>query len=189
MIVQIELTMLAMQYSISLPIGYDTALVRERVKKRSKLFQGLAGMKHKSYLLSEADHIYAPFYIWSDVAQARQFLFDDLFSGVVQAFRRPRVRTWMVLDAVYGTDKSQPRFAMREADIIPPEENLEALFKREKEAQAEIASHKNLHFHAIALDAERWELLRYSLWKNEASAAPPTSDCVQTYEVLHSQGG
>ncbi len=180
--------MLAMQYSIQLPMGYDTALVRDRVKERSKLFQGLAGMKHKSYLLSEEDHIYAPFYIWSDVAQARQFLFDDLFNGVVQAFRRPRVRTWMVLDSVYGKNEFQPTFAMREADIIPPEENLEALFKREKEEQAALASHEHLHFHAIALDAERWELLRYSLWFNQSSAIKSSSDCVQTYEVLNSQG-
>lgn len=180
--------MLAMQYSIQLPIGYDPKLVRDRVKERSKLFQGLAGMKHKSYLLSEEDHLYAPFYIWHDVAQARQFLFDDLFRGVVKAFRRPRVRTWMVLDAVYGNFKDQPSFAMREADIIPPEENLEALFKQEKETQEELRANKHLHFHAIALDAERWELLRYSLWSNEADAIKPTSDCVQTYEVLHSQG-
>ena len=181
--------MLAMQYSIQLPVGYDTKLVRERVKERVKLFDGLAGMKHKSYLLSETDHIYAPFYIWSDVAQARQFLFDDLFSGVVKSFRRPRVRTWMVLDAVYGASTHQPTFAMREADMIAPEENLEELFKREKEEQARLAAaNKHLHFHAIALDAERWELIRYSLWHEEAAASKPTSDCVQTYEVLNSQG-
>lgn len=181
--------MLAMQYTIQLPVGYDTALVRTRVEGRSKLFHGLAGMKHKSYLLSEEDHIYAPFYIWSDVAQARQFLFDDLFNGVVQAFRRPRVRTWMVLEAAYGKNTSQPSFAMREADVIPPEENLEALFKKEKDIQAELAAtHPDLHFHAIALDAERWELLRYSLWGDQSNAGKPSSDCVQTYEVLHSQG-
>lgn len=181
--------MLAMQYSIQLPTGYDTNLVRERVKERSKLFQGLAGMRHKSYLLSEQDHLYAPFYIWSDVTQAKQFLFDDLFNGVVKAFRRPRVRTWMVLDAIYGEYNAQPTFAMREADSIPQEENLEALFKREKDMQAELSDNKHLHFHAIALDAERWELLRYSLWSSEAKAEKPTGDCVQTYEVLYSQGG
>lgn len=180
--------MLAMQYSIQLPPGQDTSFVRARVKERSKQFQGLAGMMHKSYLLNEQDHLYAPFYIWHDVAQARQFLFDDLFRGVVKTFRRPRVRTWMVLDAVYGGFKEQPAYAMREADIIPPEENLEVLFTREKEAQEALKANSHLHFHAIALDAERWELLRYSLWSSEASAIKPESDCVQTYEVLHSQG-
>lgn len=180
--------MLAMQYSIQLPVGQDTTFVRERVKERTKLFHGLAGMKHKSYLLSEEDCLYAPFYIWSDVAEARKFLFDDLFRGVVKTFRRPRVRTWMVLDAMYGGFKDQPKFAMREADMIPPEENLEALFKQEKAAQEALKGDKNLHFHAIALDAERWELLRYSLWSDQASAPKPESDCVQTYEVLNSQG-
>lgn len=181
--------MLAMQYSIQLPPDYDTASLRIRARERSKQFQGLAGMKHKSYLLNEDDRIYAPFYIWSDVAQARQFLFDDLFRGVVRSFHRPRVRTWMVLDIANGQSRAQPTFAIREADVIPAEENLEKLFKAEKEAQTRLAAeNKQLSFHALALDAERWEILRYSLWEAKAAAPKPTSDCVQTYEVLNLQG-
>jgi len=180
--------MLAMQYSIELPVGYDTGLIRSRVQERSKLFNGLPGLIHKSYLFSDADKIYAPFYIWSDVAEARKFLFDDLFRGVTRDFRRPRVRTWMVLDSVYGSRKFNPTFAIRETDRIAPEDDLEALFKQEKKPQEDLARNENLHFHAVALDAERWELVRYSLWRDEATALMPAADCVQTYEVLHYQG-
>jgi hypothetical protein len=181
--------MLAMQYSIELPVGYDPDLIRERARARSALFNGLPGLVHKSYLFSPADALYAPFYIWSDVMVARKFLFDDLFKGVIKSFHRPRVRSWMVLDSAYGNTAIAPSFAMREADVIAPEENLEALFAMEKEAQQALLANDYLHFHAIALDAERWELVRYSLWHDEASSAAPTSDCVQTYEVVHSQNG
>lgn len=180
--------MLAMQYSIELPVGYDTNLIRSRVENRSKLFEGLPGLIHKSYLFNDTDKIYAPFYIWSDVTQAQRFLFDDLFRGVTQTFRRPRVRTWMVLDSLYGNRSFSPAFAIRETDRIAPEDDLEARFAREKEQQAELAKQDHLHFHAVALDAERWEIVRYSLWRDEASAVMPTADCIQTYEVLHHQG-
>jgi len=180
--------MLAMQYTIELPVGYDSGLIKHRVEQRSKLFEGLPGLVHKSYLFSSADQIYAPFYIWSDVAQARMFLFNDLFRGVIESFRRPRVRTWMVLDSVYGNKDFAPGFAIRETERIAPEDNLEMLFKQEKQEQDAAARNPNLHFHAIALDAERWELVRYSLWRDEASAVMPAADCIQTYDVLHYQG-
>jgi len=180
--------MLAMQYSIELPFGYDTGLIRDRVETRSKLFEGLPGLIHKSYLLNEADKIYAPFYIWSDVAEARKFLFDDLFRGVIESFHRPRVRSWMVLDARYGNRGFAPSFAIRETDRIAPEDNLEARFRQESQEQQALAANEHLHFHAVALDAERWELVRYSLWRDEASAVMPAADCIQTYEVLHHQG-
>jgi len=180
--------MLAMQYSIELPFGYDPALIRSRVEKRSKLFHGLPGLVHKSYLFSANDSIYAPFYIWSDAAAARSFLFNDLFRGVIETFHRPRVRSWMVLDSVYGNTSFAPQYAVRERDMIAPEDDLEVLFAKEKRAQETLVKNANLHFHAVALDAERWEIVRYSLWRNQASAVPPEADCVQSYEVLHFQG-
>ncbi len=180
--------MLAMQYSIELPVGYDTGLIRSRVENRAKLSSGLPGLVHKSYRFSDIDKIYAPFYIWSDMAEARKFLFDDLFRGVTQTFRRPRVRTWMVLDSSYGNRSFNPSFAIRETDRIAPEDNLETRFASERKDQQELIKNENLHFHVVALDAERWELVRYSLWRDEANTVKPEADCIQTYEVLHYQG-
>jgi len=177
--------MLAMQYSIHLPYQYDMGQIRERVNGRRPLFDGLRGLVHKAFMMNEAEKIYAPFYIWNDVAEARHFLMNDLFRGVVQSFSRPRVRHWTILQMAEGNRDMQPTFALREADIIAPEEALDALLKREQEAQAKLLRNPALYLHAIALDPDRWELLRYSVWKDEKSAEKPAGDCVQAYEVLH----
>lgn len=177
--------MLAMQYTIQLPGGYDMGRIRDRVEDRIALFESLPGLAHKSYLVNDSDEIYAPFYIWDDIAEARRFMLHDLFKGVIQSFSRPRIRTWTVIDRVYGNRDITPTFAVREADIIPMEESLEKMVAREVKAQAKLLENDHLHFHAIAIDPDRWELMRYSLWKDQKSAEPQAADVVQFYEVLH----
>lgn len=177
--------MLAMQYSIQLPENYDSALIRERVNARSKLFDEHKGLVHKSFLFNEKDHIYAPFYIWKDVIEAQKFLLDDLFKGVIEAFRRHRVRSWFVTDVAYGNRELKPTFARREVDVIAPEEKLDVYLKNEKDHQAELLADPNLYMHLVALDADRWEVLRFSLWKDEAAAPKSFSDSYLNYEVLH----
>lgn len=177
--------MLAMQYTIQLAEDYDTGLIRKRVEERSKLFDALPGLAHKSYLLNEADRIYAPFYVWEDMAEARNFMLNDLFRGVIKTFSRPRIRTWTILDRKYGNKNLTPGFAVREIDVIPPEENLEEMFERELAIQATLMAHEDLHYHIIAVDPDRWEIMRYSLWASAESAGALDSDCIQTYEVLH----
>ena len=177
--------MLAMQYSIQLPDNYDLGLIRQRVDRRSKLFENLPGLSHKSYLLDEADKIYAPFYIWSDVEEAQNFLFDDLFHGVIRDFSRPRVRTWFTLDKGYGNKTILTTYAIKETDIIAPEEKLEEAMKAEREEHARMMEHKALYFRCIAFDSDRWEIVRYSLWLDAKSAAKPHGDSVDTYAVLH----
>ena len=177
--------MLAMQYTIQLPDSFDTDLIRKRVDARSTMFDTLPGLAHKSFLFSEADKLYAPFYIWHNLTDSRRFLLEDLFKGVIDTFSRPRVRTWSVIDMAYGDKSVIPHYAVREADLISSEENLQKMVQKELNEQAKLLKDKNLHMHLIALDADRWEIVRYSLWKDEKSAAAPASDCTQTYEVLH----
>ena len=52
----------------------------------------LLGYKRNFVIYSESDHLYAPFYVWQNATNARNFLIDDLFAGVVEAFSRHRVR-------------------------------------------------------------------------------------------------
>jgi hypothetical protein len=179
------MALLAMQYTIRLPADYDISQIHERVNQRSLLFDALPGLAHKSFLLSENEKIYAPFYIWDNVGEARRFLLDDLFKGVISTFNRPRVRTWMVLDQGIGNQEMVPTFAQIEADTIPPEENLEVMYRREREHMLAQLSNPNLSYYAIALDSDRWELIRYSLWKNRHAASRPSADVTQTYDVLH----
>lgn len=178
-------SMLAMQYSILLPVGYDPALIRARVEARKSLFDAHGGLVHKSFLYNEQDHLYAPFYVWKDLEQAQNFLLDDLFHGVVETFSRCRVRSWWVVNMAYGNRKTTPAFARREVDVIPSEARLDTFVQYEKNLQAETLNDPNLYMHVAAFDADRWEILRFSLWKDKASAAKPASDSYLEYEVLH----
>jgi len=177
--------MLAMQYSIQLPENFDADAIRSRVNGRKILFDDHEGLVHKSFLYNEADKIYAPFYIWKNVSEAKDFLLDDLFKGVVETFSRHRVRNWFVMHMAYGNHQLKPSYAQREVDIIPAEEPLDAYLKRDKAMQDKLTKDPNLYMHVVALDADRWEILHFSLWKDKASAAKPASDAYLTYEVLH----
>ena len=178
--------MLAMQYSIPLPANFDAERIYERVNARRTLFDGHAGLLHKSFIYSEEDHLYAPFYVWKSADEAQAFLLDDLFKGVVDAFSRHRVRSWIVLSLAYGNKELKPAHAQREIDAVPAEEPLPRFCAREKEAQSKLLADPALYFHVLALDADRWELMRYSLWRDKESAARAgLPDCVQNYKVLH----
>lgn len=177
--------MLAMQYSIHLPHDFDAKAIHDRVAKCAALFDTLPGMLHKSFLFNEEEHLYAPFYIWDNSDHAQTFLIDDLFKGVVESFSRPRVRSWLVMDYAYGNTAQTPTFGLREADSIPVHQSLQELMAEEKANQAELRSNPALYMHAIAIDPDRWEIIRYSLWKDAASAPRPAADVVQEYAVLH----
>jgi hypothetical protein len=79
-----------------------------------------------------------------------------------------------------------PTFAVREVDPVPAEQNLAAMADSERRAHDALRGKAGLHSHAVALDADRWELVRFSLWNDAASANGRfTADTVQTYDVLH----
>lgn len=177
--------MLAMQYSIPLPVGYDETRVRERVRGRSALFDALPGLMHKSFLYNDADKLYAPFYVWKDVGEAQKFLLNGLFKGVIETFQRHRVRSWLVLSMAYANRSLTPAYALREIDIIPPEAHLDHYLAREKDEQQALLANPDLYMHLIALDADRWEIVHFSLWRDKASAQKSASDCFSEYDVLH----
>lgn len=177
--------MLAMQYTIQLPVDYDMKAIEERVEERKPLFDSVPGLVHKSYLSCFNDKLYAPFYIWNDITKMRDFIMDDLFRGVTTSFSRPRVRTWAVLNQQRGQFSGTPGYAVREADPICPDTPLEALFEEEKAHQTELLKNPALYLSVLGLDADRWEVMRYNVWKDEASASPSHGDMTQPYRVLH----
>jgi hypothetical protein len=178
--------MLAMQYSIPLPAGYDPAWIKDRVEARRGLFDVHAGLVHKSFLYNEKEQLYAPFYLWKDVGEARDFLLDDLFKGVVETFNRHRVRSWYVVSkACRGMDSAKATYARREIDLIPAEETLAHYLQTEKQAQEALMQNPALCMHVVAIDADRWEVMRFSLWLDKASSDKPAGDCIQDYDVLH----
>lgn len=177
--------MLAMQYTIQLPEDYAMESIEARVQQRKGLFDHVPGLVHKSYLANDEDKIYAPFYVWSDIAGLRDFLLDDLFHGVTKSFRRPRVRSWAVVDQVNGKFTGNPLYAIRESDPVPAEAELETWIKKERARQAKLEAQDGLFLSVLGLDPDRWEVLRYSLWRDQKSAPDVESDCAQTYRVLH----
>lgn len=179
--------MIAMQYSISLSNDFGTQQIRTRVQARYSLFDKMPGLAHKSYLFNNADRLYAPFYIWSSHDAARDFLLSDVFQNVSDTFRRPRVRMWNVFCYDVFEPSMTPTFAVREVDAVPAEQRLAALAEEERRAHEAVRGKPGLHSHAVALDADRWELVRFSLWSDEKAGAGKnfTADTVQTYDVLH----
>jgi hypothetical protein len=104
---------------------------------------------------------------------------------VVETFKRCRVRSWWVVNMAYGNRDMMATFARREVDIIPSEAKLDTFLQYEKDLQSETLNDPNLYMHVAAFDADRWEILRFSLWKNKAAAPKPYSDSYLEYEVLH----
>lgn len=178
--------MIAMQYSISLSDDFGTQKIRARVQARYGLFDKMPGLAHKSYLFNATDRLYAPFYIWRSHDAAREFLLSDIFQDVSDTFRRPRVRMWNVFSYDVFDPSMTPTFAVREVDPVSAEQRLAVLAEAEKRAHETLRGKAGLHSHAVALDADRWELVRYSLWRDEDAARDNlTADAVQTYDVLH----
>ena len=178
--------MMAMQYSVRLPDAFDLAKMQARVAERSGLFDNLAGLEHKSFLFDARERIYAPLYIWRDhEAAQRYFLEEKMFESVVETFGRPRVRRWMVLDFAHADAKMTPRFARCEIDKVESSVSLRSLIDREGALHRSLMTTPGLFAHMVGLDADRWEIVRYSLWDAAASATPSDADCIQEYQVLH----
>lgn len=180
------LSMLAMQYTIPLPPNFDADAVRARVSQRRALFDSHSGLEHKSFVYCPKEHVYAPFYVWKNIQHAQHFLLDELYQGVVESFGRHRVRSWYVIAMSAGEFKGDASFAMRETDTVPTDTDLKHFALAEREKQLGLVDHyPEMKLHITALDAERWEVMRFSLWQDEVSSAETESDCLQTYEVLH----
>lgn len=178
--------MIAMQYSIRLSDDFGTQKIRARVQARYNLFDKMPGLAHKSYLFNATDRLYAPFYIWRSHEAAREFLLSDIFQDVSDTFRRPRVRMWNVFCYDVFDSAITPTFAVREVDPVSAEQRLAAMAAAERQAHGLLHGKAGLHSHAVALDADRWELVRFSLWRDEAAVRDKvTADTVQTYDVLH----
>ncbi len=180
--------MLAMQYSIRLATDFDEARLRQRVAQRGHLFDNMPGLAHKAFLFNSERHLYAPFYVWYDHKKAREFLLGDVFANVTTSFGRPRVRMWGCLNFDTVDDPHPPKIAVRCVEALGPDARLNDLERDERALHEATITQKGLLVHASALDCDRWELVRYSLWWDEKAAKSVQGDCINTYEVLRVSG-
>jgi len=166
-------TMIAMQYSLTLPADYDMAIIRQRIADRGHLLDDFDGLRFKAYLHAErgsdsTENLYAPFYLWQDSAAMQRFLGSAGFAALTQAFGWPTIRCWPVWDAHVSPDARDARFASRELGSIAPYSPLDALRTREH-----LALQDDIGRGAVAavnaFEPTHWTHVRLRLWR-----APPT---------------
>ena len=185
--------MQAMQYTITLPADYDMSVIRERVRTRGHLLDGFPGLAFKAYLIRERGvdgspvNAYAPFYLWRDTEGMNRFLWGGGgFGGIVADFGRPAVRSWTaVLDAAGPARQAEPLVAVRRLEPVPAgADPAEAVARARAEAE-HTARQPGVHRTLVALDPDRWELVRLTLWADP----PEPSAGTDHYRILHLSPG
>ncbi|WP_093576081.1 DUF4865 family protein [Amycolatopsis rubida] len=163
--------MYAMQYEIDLPAGYDIA---HRVATRGHRTDAFPGLGLKAYLAR--DNQYAPFYLWADTAGMSRFLWGGGgFDGIVQDFGRPPVRHWTGARCLPGPSRAAaPAFATKRAGQFSESIDLELA------ELAQLSQNPAVHTTALAIDPQRWETVRFTLW-----TTAPNEDSDVQYRVLH----
>lgn len=177
--------MIAMQYTIRLAHDFNVERIHDRVNSRRCLFDDLAGLVHKSFLFNEKEGLYAPFYVWEGNEPARDFLTGPLFQGLVENFGRPRVRCWTVLEFSQSSVPVVVDTAIKEVEPVAAETKLTDLKARERAHHQAMLEKPGLGCHLVGLDADRWELMRYSTWAAGTQPADWDADLIEHYDVLH----
>ncbi len=185
--------MLAMQYAFGLPNDYDMTHVRRRVAQRGPVFDTLPGLIQKSFLCNDrqgtggwasAINQYAVFYVWENAEVAQAFLASELFQAVCEAFGRPQVRLMTVLRFERKETSRPPGFAIHQttalADTRPAVEGVE----QEQAHGCGLLASPGLFSLVSALDPERWELVRFTLW-HSPDLGMARNHGGHGYEVLH----
>ncbi|MFF7276985.1 DUF4865 family protein [Streptomyces griseorubiginosus] len=177
----------AMQYALTLPADYDMAVIRGRVARVGHLLDDWEGLGYKAYLMRERGvhgspvNQYAPFYLWNTVEGMNTFLWGGAFQGLSNDFGRPSVRQWTGLSYEEGGAADSPaRSAVRLRQPVPEGGELAKVMADAVGETERLAGADGVVFAAAAVDTARWELVRFSLWADEA---PRTEGDV--FEVLH----
>lgn len=180
--------MFAMQYSHRLPADYDMQIIRQRAARRGPLWDDTQGLGLKAFVSQErgrhgaTGHVYASVYLWLDSSAAASFLMGERFQAVIDSFGRPRVETWLPLDARAGADRAQKAsWLLREERSLSAEVDRAALHAAEVEANRQRAAGAGTVAVWTALDLDAWRLVRFTL----SAHAPEATDGSTLYEVLH----
>jgi hypothetical protein len=165
--------MIAMQYRFDFPDGTDMSPIHRRVAEKGPGFDGLPGLEHKAFLVSDAaigqPNRYAPFYVWRSANGMREFLLSDAFAALCEAFGRPEVVTWTVLRFRRFDTTRPPAFATQETTSIAPGTNSRSL---REQALAAAHPQPGLHSSLLAIDPQRWTLTRVLLWHTLPAPEP-----------------
>ncbi|MBD8879915.1 DUF4865 family protein [Rhodanobacter sp. 7MK24] len=182
--------MIAMQYTITLPAGYDMAIIRRRIADKGHLLDDFPGLGFKAWLyalcddgeLPGRDNLYAPFYLWRDSAGMNAFLNGAGFAALSQDFGRPAVRNWIPWQAELVHDLRGAVCATREIAVLPDHADL-AEWQRREEESTHAAMAEGALAAITACNPADWTLARFRLWP-EVRADLAGAEC-QAYRVGH----
>lgn len=183
--------MIAMQYAFPLAENYDMSRIRARIAEKGPLFDNLPGLVSKAFLVNDLGtgspfNEYATFYVWKDESAMRDFLLSDRFQAVVDNFGRPRVRHWTLLDQRGAEDLRRARFAQREFVPLPESLPVSEFVAQERAASRVLANTPGFIARVAALDAELWEAVRFTLWRDRRAA--PHAVGAHAYDVAYVAG-
>lgn len=196
--------MIALQYRFPLADDFDMTRIRQRVAEKGHLFDDYPGLVQKAFLMRESDggdapaeaapldsgpgdsgKEYATFYLWRAPEDARNFLLSDAFKAVSDAFGRPDVRSYLILDSHPAATAAPPAFAVQEWSPLSRGTTLADTASREIAASKRIAARPGCHSHIVALDPTTWEVVRFGLWHAQADCQAMDADNSRLYQVLH----
>ena len=180
--------MIILNYQLSLPHTFDMKSLRERIPGIGTRFDNLAGIAAKAFLVREKDangsplNQYAPFYLFTTDAAAASFLWEgEEFTGVVSAYGRPLVLTWIGGGYVRGPAVAEvPTWAVRTVSRLPVDAAPAATAAAAKDRLVQRASEAGLHSAAFGIDTRTWELVTFTMHTDK-----PALGDGELYEVVH----
>jgi hypothetical protein len=182
--------MIAMQYRVLLPAGYDMGVIRHRVASTGHLLDDYPGLGVKAFLVREKGvdgspvNEYAPFYLWADAAGAASFLWSGVgFTAIVRDFGRPTVRTWIGgTSRSAGPDLSGGRYAVRSTVDLGDDADVVAAAAAADERCAAAVETPGTLLAAYGIDPHSWQLMTFSLHADHPAGVPEDA---ATFQVLH----
>jgi len=84
----------------SLPAGTDWAAMRDVARHRAPLYEDMAALRSKSWVMDVDQSLYGGHYVWESSDAAEAFLGSELFQGFVAKFGAPKISTYEVVACV-----------------------------------------------------------------------------------------
>jgi hypothetical protein len=185
--------MIIAHYAHRLPADYDVDIIRKRAQARGPLWDDIADLHFKGFLLRERGALgaianeYSSLYLWRTDTGFRDFLLTGRTKSVTDSFGRPAVETRFVLDAFRGAGRLA-RFATRRDLAIPQDADLTEAFGAEVARNREIAERPGVVAAAVGVDTERWTFTRVLLTEQVPDMNEALDAGVTAYEVLYLAG-
>ncbi len=181
--------MLAMHYKVVLDDQQDMGAIRQRVADKAARYDDYPGLAFKAFVMTErgdwrlgeaARNLYGAFYLWQSGEAALDFLRGPDFAAFSQAFGRPDVKTWQVLDSLLPNGETIGSASL-ERRILPRD-------VRPVDAVGSVGGLRRLDGAPLAgfigLDPATWEIYRLGLWPRDG-AIPESDSRARRFEVLH----